>query len=280
VIDRRELFGMAAKRALKLRKDAGYSPAGPCDVYQLIHDRRLELQFFDVPTLEGMYLEDLPTRRICVSAFRPGGRQRFTAAHELGHSVLGHGTKVDTIEELRNMTEETNVDEQLAETFAASLMMSNSAIHAGFLQRSFDLKEPSPPQVYQVATWLGVGYSTLSNHLLYSMRALSAAHHNHLLRTEPKTIKSELVRRSTTKEVFQLDRLWSGQRVHAQVGDFFTGVAAVGGELLTQEQDFLFSARTPGQTTICLTSGGAAKVSVSRENYVGFYVYRYLPEEN
>jgi Zn-dependent peptidase ImmA (M78 family) len=280
VINRPELFRVAAKKALRLRKDAGYALAEPCDVYQLIHNRHMELQFFDVPTLEGMYLEDLLTRRICVSAFRPGGRQRFTAAHELGHSTLLHGTKVDTIEELRKVTHDSDLDEQLAETFAAALMMSNSAVYAGFLLRSFDPNKPSPPQVYQVATWLGVGYSTLSNHLLYSMDAISVGQHKDLLRTEPKRIKSELVRQSTVNDVFQLDHLWSGERIHAQIGDFFTGVAVASGEILIQEQSSLFVAKAVGQTTVSLSSGGAVKVSVSKQHYVGFYDYRYLPEEN
>src|SRR5216683_2366069 len=109
-----ELFRAAAKRALKVRTEAGYALAQPCDVYQLIAGHRMELQFFSVPTLEGMYLEDGETRRICVSAFRPPGRQRFTAAHECGHSFLCHGTKVDTIGELREITSDRDVDERLA----------------------------------------------------------------------------------------------------------------------------------------------------------------------
>jgi IrrE N-terminal-like domain len=275
-----ELFRIAAKKALRVRNNAGYSLARPCDVYQLIHDSRLELQFFAVPTLEGVYLEDSTIRRICVSGLRPGGRQRFTAAHELGHSVLAHGTKVDTIEELRDAGRDNDPDEQIADTFATSLLMSNSAVHAGFLLRNFDLRRPLPAQVYRVATWLGVGYATLTNHLLYSMKIISASHQKQLLRIQPKMIKSELVRQSTTKEVFELDRLWNGERAHAQVGDFFTGAAAASDGVLVHVRDAVFTAKTPGQTIVSLTSGGTAKVSVSRENYIGFYDYRYLPEEN
>jgi hypothetical protein len=276
----KELFRIAAKKALRVRNNAGYPLAKPCDVYQLIHDSRLELQFFAVPTLEGMYLEDSAIRRICVSALRPGGRQRFTAAHEFGHSILLHGTKVDTIEELKDVARDDGPDEQLADTFATSLLMPNGAVHAGFLLRNLDLKRPSPAQVYRVATWLGVGYATLTNHLRYSMNMISALHQKQLLRIEPKMIKSELVRQSTTKEVFELDRLWCGERVHAQVGDFFTGAAAAADGPLAQVRDAMYTAKTPGEAVISLISGGTAKVSVSRENYVGFYGYRYLPEEN
>jgi Zn-dependent peptidase ImmA (M78 family) len=279
-VSQQELFRIAANKALRLRNNAGYSPERPCDVYQLIHDSRLDLQFFAIPTLEGMYLEDSTNRRICVSAFRPRGRQRFTAAHELGHSILQHGTKVDTIKELQDVANDSDPDERLADTFATSLLMSNSAVHAGFLLRNFDPQRPSPEQVYRVATWLGVGYTTLTNHLLYSMKMISAPHRKQLLRIEPKVIKSELVQQSTIKEVFHLDRPWSGERVHAQVGDFFLGAAAVSGRALWQVRDAVFIAKMPGQTIMSLISGGTVKVSVSRENYTGFYSYRYLPEEN
>ncbi len=275
-----ESLRIAAKKALKARSIAGYEPARPCDVFQLIHENRLELQFFAVPTLEGMYLEDSAVRRICVSAFRPRGRQRFTAAHELGHSILRHGTKMDTIKDFRQATNDNDPDERLADTFATSLLMPNSAVHAGFLLRGFDMKKPSPSEVYRVSTWLGVGYATLIRHIFHAMKAISASHEKQLLRYEPKTIKSELIRQATTKEVFQFDRLWVGERAHAQVGDFFTGVAAASGESLEQVDEATFSARAPGETVVSLTSGGSLKISVSRDSYVGFYCYRYLPEVN
>jgi len=107
VIASSEAFRAATKKALRFRCEAGYALTRPCEIYDLIVRQDLELQFFAVPTLEGMYLEDGKTRRICISAFRPPGRQRFTCAHELGHSILGHGTRVDTIEDLRDSSAPT-----------------------------------------------------------------------------------------------------------------------------------------------------------------------------
>jgi hypothetical protein len=78
-----ESLRMAAKTALKIRTDAGYSLHRPCNAYELISKKKIDLQFVAIPTLEGMYLEDDGARRICVSALRPPGRQCFTAAHDL-----------------------------------------------------------------------------------------------------------------------------------------------------------------------------------------------------
>jgi hypothetical protein len=275
-----ESFRTAAKRALKIRIEAGYSMARPCNVYELIVRNGLELQFFGVPTLEGVYLEDEKTKRVCVSAFRPPGRQRFTGAHELGHSILRHGTKIDTIEELRDRATDRDADERLADTFATFLMMPNSAVHSGLGLRGIDVNTPTAAQVYGVATWLGVGYGTLSNHLFYSMRLITQQHLQRLLRQEPKAIKSELIRQQTTKEVFQLDDLWDRGCAEGQVGDFFTGITAYPDGLLTKVRDGLFVAVEPGQASATLSSGGAVGIKIARESYVGFYEYRYLPEES
>lgn len=274
-----ELSRAAAKKALKIRVETGYSMTRPCNVYGLIARHRLELQFFAVPTLEGMYLEDGDTRRICVSAYRPPGRQRFTAAHECGHSFLGHGTKVDTIAELRDSVPDRDLDEQLADTFATCLLMPNAAIHSGFGLRGICLNNSTPAHVYGVATWLGVGYTTLCKHLFYSTRLISKEHFQCLLRYEPKAIKSELVKRETTKEVFELDRLWDRECAQGQIGDFFTGIAACPEDVLARLRDGLWTAAMPGHVTVGLDCGGTAEVKIARENYVGFYEYRCLPEE-
>lgn len=269
----------AAKVALKLRAGWGYSMERPCDVYELISRLGLELQFFGVPTLEGMYLEDDVTRRVCVSALRPAGRQRFTAAHELGHSVLLHGTKLDSVQELREQNENDN-EERCADTFASSLLMPSSAVYSGFKLRDLDIQAAMPASVYRVATWLGVGYSTLCNHLTYSMKAISTQTLKQLLRCELKHIKNQIARLQTSRDVFDLDPLWENQVIHAQVGDFFNRLVSVSSGILTRIGSGMFVAEMPGETGGRLASGRSVRIRVSRESYVGFYEYRYVPEED
>jgi hypothetical protein len=265
--------------ALKMRTARGYSPERPCDVYDMIFRLGIELQFFAVPTLEGMYLEDRDNRRICVSAFRPAGRQRFTAAHELGHSALRHGTRLDSAKEFREGAMETDSDERSADRFASCLLMPSSAVHSGFRLRNLDIQKPTPLDVYRVATWLGIGYSTLCNHLYYSMKTLPSPRLKQLLRHELRTIKCELAQQETAKDVFELDALWTGEHIHGQVGDIFNGLGSVPSGVLVQLRHGRFIAETPGAATCSLISGGAVHVGISRENYVGFYDYRYMPEE-
>ena len=92
MIDRPEVLRSAVKASLKVRRDAGYPPTRPCDIYQLIDDRQLELQFFDVPSLEGVYLEgDLGTHlytvKLCFRAVTLDPQLGIRAAtrYESGH---------------------------------------------------------------------------------------------------------------------------------------------------------------------------------------------------
>src|SRR6202163_1066669 len=99
----------AARRALTARKRFGFALDSPCDVYELISKYGLTLRFTNISTLDGLYLNDGLLGSINISALRPSGHQHFTAAHELGHFLLGHGAHLDEkMEDMEsNSTEET-----------------------------------------------------------------------------------------------------------------------------------------------------------------------------
>jgi hypothetical protein len=203
----------------------------------------------------------------------------FYCRSRLGHAALNHGTKVDTIESLREGSTDYDVEERLADTFAASLLMPNATVYSGFRTRGIDIQRATAANVYGVAKWLGVGYGTLVQHLHFPMRVISDAHFKRLSRVEPKEIKSSLILQETVSEVFQLDRLWDGECVHGQVGDFFIGIAPEPKSLLTPCRGDLLAATEPGEVEAALVFGGSVTIKISRKNYVGFFDYRYLREE-
>jgi hypothetical protein len=92
-------------------------------------------------------------------------------------------------------------------------------------------------------------------------------------------IKCDLAKQETASDIFDLDPLWAGKSLHGQVGDLFIGLASVSSRMLVQIRPGRFMAETPGKVTCSLISGGTVHIRISRENYVGFYDYRYLPEE-
>jgi hypothetical protein len=268
----------AAKQAIEFRLTTGLAFDAPCDIYDVIFRLGIDLQFVDIPSLEGMYLEEPEARRICVCAHRPVGRQRYTAAHELGHHVLRHGSRFDTdVDDVGRVTS-SGTEEKAAEAFAGYVLMPPRAVQAAFRLRGFDLTSLEPVAIYRAACWLGVGYATLLNQMFYSLHMLNASDYERLSRTTPKSIKAELVGPVQNCDVWPVDEFWANRRLHAQVGDFIVGLEQNSTRLLTERDQGMYTTTVPGKAVLPLASGGDLTICVSRAAYVGFYEYRYLPE--
>ncbi|HKN73625.1 MAG TPA: ImmA/IrrE family metallo-endopeptidase [Candidatus Acidoferrum sp.] len=268
-----------AKQAIEFRRANGLAFDAPCDIYDVIFRLGIDLQFVDIPSLEGMYLEEPEARRICVSAHRPGGRQRYTAAHELGHHVLRHGTRFDAVVDDIGTVTSSGTEEKAAEAFARYVLMPPRAVQAAFRLRGYDMGSLEPVAIYRAACWLGVGYTTLLNQMFFSLRMLSASDYERLSRTTPKSIKTELVGTIQNCDVWFVDEFWANRRLHAQVGDFISGLQSqTSTHLLAKRDQGMYATSTPGEAVLPLASGGDLTICVSRAAYVGFYEYRYFPE--
>jgi Zn-dependent peptidase ImmA (M78 family) len=270
----------AAKAALRLRVLRGYALDRPCDVYELISDSDLDLQFVDVPSLEGMYLHEGNNQRVCVCGRRPAGRQRFTAAHELGHCVLGHGSMIDASGELGKSLP-APPEEQAADVFARYLLMPPRAVYAGFRYRGVDPASPNPLDAYIVSSWLGVGYSALVNHMNMTLKLYDYDTHDALLRTSVKQLKQRAASVPTTSDVWLLDSLWGGCTVHTQLGDVVRGLAQnsnTSGLLVNCGSNTWVCSRV-GEGLFAANGGASVRMCVSQRDYIGFYKYRYLSEQ-
>lgn len=264
----------AAKAALKYRMGRGLGLDEPCDVFQTIADEKIDLQFVDIPSLEGMFLQEPETRRICVCALRPWGRQRYTAAHELGHCILGHGTQVDTVMDARGQEPILSDEEILAEAFARFLLMPPRAVPRAFGGRQYDARS-----VFEASCWLGVGYGTLIRQMCSSLNLISGAEQEHLLRFKRSDLCRSIAGIADLKnDLWPLDERWRGRRVHAQLGDVIQGVCAKGNKLLTAVTSTVNQVNCVGTESANLVAGGTVTISASQHSYIGFYDYRYMPE--
>lgn len=98
---------------------------------------------------------------VCGDQTNPLGRQRFTAAHELGHAVL-HGEllsrfRADTNTTLRESDEANDPKEREANRFAAELLMPVELIRSRERELREELKVPTCPRfvlAYRLASEL------------------------------------------------------------------------------------------------------------------------------
>jgi IrrE N-terminal-like domain len=279
MISRLQILQDAAKAALRYRAVHGYALDRPCDVYKLISHGNTDLQFVDIPSLEGMFLQEGRLRRICVCERRPAGRQRFTAAHELGHCVLAHGSMVDVEQELGE-AKPSNPEEHAADVFARYLLMPPRAVHAGFRCRGSDPESPTPMQVYIVSSWLGVGYATLVNHMALTLNLYGPRTREALLKTPVKQLKRVAASISTSCDVWMIDNMWTDSTLHTQIGDIVRGLAELpsSGDVLVDCGPNTWICRSAGEGSFAVNGGGSVRICVSRRDYIGFYKYRYLPE--
>jgi len=181
---------LAARRALKARLRLGYSLDSPCDIYELISRSGLNLRFTETSSLAGMFLNDGVLGEIVVSALRPAGYQHFTAAHELAHYEFGHGAKLDG--EIEEMVSDS-AEEALADAFARHLLMPQRAVVKGLSNLKTTAANASPVQIYSLASWLGVGYTTLVNQMRWTLGMISSPRHHELSVKQPQQIKRSLV---------------------------------------------------------------------------------------
>ena len=276
----------ALREALRVRREAGRTSWDPICIYDLAEAMGVEVKFWPVPSMEGMYCRG-ERCVITVSSERPWGRRAFTCAHELGHHVFKHGTRVD--EYLAEEQSRDDPDEWLADCFAGFLLMSRPAVERAFRLRGWNAATCTPLQAFTVSGQLGVGYTTIAQHLRWSLKMISASHAECLLRTPLRQIRLELLREDSATRLLRVDHFWEKVAVDLQVGEqailprgavVEQKVVSVLGEV---ESGLLVQGRRAGTEQTCVPElSWSAFVRVSRAEDVGRSLFRHLedPDDN
>lgn len=283
-----ELARQALKAASNVRIGAKLAATSPLCVYDLIQQQfrdEIELRFQALPSLEGMYSKAAAGSVIIVSSLRPSGRRRFTAGHELGHHIFGHGTRLDELI-AEDRTGAFSPEEYLADCFSAFLQMPKLAVLKAFKSRGLDITQPSPLDVYRIASFFGVGYTTLLTHLAVTLGILRTDSARQLAKASPKAIRSEILGNDWDGELHLVDVGWdSGRAVDLAVGDAVLLPArsrVEGGRLAAvtaKHQDGeLFEAVSPGIGRLEHACGWSAYVRVERREYSGRALFRHEEE--
>lgn len=283
--DKRSLIMKAAELALKNRSKLGYDPKAAVCIFDAVAKNNIELRFDGCCGLEGMYI-NAETPKIVIGSYRPTGRKSFTCAHELGHHIFNHGTKIDedNLEYFQNISE-LDEDEFLANFFASFYLMPKGAILKAFSSRGWNPKNSSPIQYFTIACQFGVSYDAIVNHITYTLNLSSHQKAIELKRKKPKDIRALLLENETQNDLFVVDHLWNNRAVDLQVGDFailpfdtkFEGNCVE--QINKVKHGMIYRALTPGIGNFFNPElQWSSFVRVSRKNYIGRSIYRHLEE--
>jgi hypothetical protein len=275
------LAQQATHRALRVRQQNGLNLSRAISVYDLAHKMGFTVRFTAAPSLEGMY-EPGSKPVIVLNALRPAGRQRFTCAHEIGHHIFGHGTRIDEILE----TDEPNgfdPEEYLAHRFAAALLMPKLAIQAALSRRGWQATTATPEQFFVIAQSLGVGYTTLVGYVGGTLHLLPPDATRTLERKQLKKIRRFLAGFDVLFDLFAVDQDWGERPVEAEVGDVLLlppSAEVRGGAIQRAELPKVhFVATAPGHAVVMGAEGGwTARILVARRDYEGSARYRSLED--
>ena len=145
--------------------------------------------------LLGAFTTHNQTSGVLISTNRRLPIQRFTAAHELGHFWLKHGTSVDSeasINAIRNGSQ-VPFQEIEAEAFAAEFILPKALVGYTIRRQNYAQPELKMPEViYQLSLRLGVSYSA-TRVALQNFRFISQRESQLAAKVQPKQIKQALL---------------------------------------------------------------------------------------
>jgi len=283
MIWRDDLARLGLTEALKVRSDNKIKLHESICPYDLAEHIGIKVYLDALPSTEGAYFNIEPPR-IIISALRPAGRLSYTCAHEIGHHIFNHGTRADELFDNPDIIRQ-NREEFLADVFAGFLLMPKLAVSYGFSQRRWSINDFTPDQAFIVAGWLGVGYTTLINHISYSLRLIRSDIAKELCKTPLKRIKRNIFGRDIKENILLVDRYWIGRPIDIQIGDLIIFQEnVILDEKMFNPMSVLLEKREfrglhPGIGRFYKDDGSwSAFVRVSRKEYTGQARFRHLED--
>jgi len=284
-MNERTLLGRKAMRgALDVRKRAGSSFNDPVCVYDIAEQLGVSVWFQGGGSFGGMYSKT--ANAILVPSLRPAPRQAYTCAHEIGHWYYDHGSKLDAYDESYSC-DSNDEEELLADLFAGHLLMPSGAVTLAFKTRGLTPNTCSGIDFFRVTSQLGVGYTTLLNHMLWTQQSLSRANFDRLSRHTPKSLRNTLLG-SMAKDPGHLvmtDEQWNSVPIDMQVGQ----AALLPLNVSPQGSSVEVIKEVPEGVVVCAVAPGISKaenntgswasfIRVSRTDFQGRSLYRHLEE--
>lgn len=203
------------KAAFQVRLKAGKKLTMPISIFDFVEEYGVEVRFVNYTSLEGMFYKGKKPL-ILISSMRPLGRQAFNCAHEFGHYIFEHGTKVDEL----NNNKEYTPEEYMADTFASSILMPKMAICSNIYKNKLKKNNFDPLQIYTIACLLGVGYGTLLSQMFNSVHLLTKEEYLKLNAFTVKKIKALFTGEEFGQNLIVSNEHWQDKAIDTVIGDY------------------------------------------------------------
>lgn len=281
MLNKKMLASDAIVKALQVRKMLNLTYEESVSAIDAAQQLGIEVRLTDLPSMEGMYVTGKnPT--IILSCLRPQGRRNFTCAHEMGHHIMGHGEQFDELVKEKSVTRSKNPIEFQADCFAAFFLMPKVTIENGLKRRGFSYETLDSMQTFELSTWLGVGYSTLVNHLLYGLEKISRIKATELLRSKPYDIRKQLLTIDSPHLVLT-NEFWLGRAIDCETADCIvlpngSHIEGLNRFHVVEGQDaFVVRAALPGLARVT-KENWSSYIRISPALYTGRACYRFEEE--
>ncbi|MFD3580802.1 ImmA/IrrE family metallo-endopeptidase [Streptomyces sp. NPDC058644] len=184
--------GAAMIAAAQAHEALGIAVDDYIDVFGALGHAHVEVIGRELGGLLGLYVDSSQGGPAClVNTGLEEVSMRHTAAHELGHHRLGHGTSIDHQEQSSGRWGEGwPQHEREAEAFASWFLMPRPAARTA-LARCGLLRPGSPLDAYRMARWLGTPYATTVRHLV-RLKMIARSTETIWLKHSPAGLKAEL----------------------------------------------------------------------------------------
>ncbi len=220
--DRPSPDGVRAAAREHARLKTAESP--PVDIFEVIERSGIWLMFQPLANLYGTYERVGDAAGIMLNAKQPLSLQRFTAAHEYGHHVLGHATSLDDEAHILPEGPALSPRENAAQTFAAHFLMPATLVDAVLQWHGLPPapRQLTPRQAYLISLDLGVSYAAAVSHLA-TLGKIDRDIAVDLRRVAPKRIKAEIAgeprRRNDRADIWLLHERDAGRVLHPRPND-------------------------------------------------------------
>lgn len=186
------IIKIATAEASRLLNEFEFSYTEPIDIFKIIEEKQIVLNFQKLDSLAGAYLPESPSSLpgILINENLPLTRQRYTAAHELCHFIRKDSTSFDTSSELFMNEYKRDEKEQIAEEFASNILMPRRLINNILEQIGVTNRDKiNPLSVYELSLRMDTSYQASVNRLA-SLRMIKPKTYRELASVSPKTFKN------------------------------------------------------------------------------------------